>query len=218
MAALSPRAVSAPLRRRAHDRRGRPGDTRGARPKQAQQTRAGLSARKAGADSAAAQERDDLDGRYAWVALSVTTTGALLAALAGLGAADRPAGHPGQAAGQLPDHHVDAARLPADHDRAGAGRSAGWPTCSAARSCSTLASSSSPSASLLAGLAVPSFHGIDLLIYRVVQGIGGALLLTNSTAIVTDAFQRGRVGLRARRQPDRGGGRLRARAGRSAGC
>ena len=29
---------------------------------------------------------------------------------------------------------------------------------------------------------------------RVIQGIGGALLFTNSTAIVTDAFEHGRIG------------------------
>jgi EmrB/QacA subfamily drug resistance transporter len=49
--------------------------------------------------------------------------------------------------------------------------------------------------SLLAGFAQPQFHGWDLVFYRVVQGVGGALLVTNSTAIVTDAFRRGRVGL-----------------------
>jgi EmrB/QacA subfamily drug resistance transporter len=49
--------------------------------------------------------------------------------------------------------------------------------------------------SLLAGLAQPQFHGMDVLGFRVVQGIGGALLITNSTAIVTDAFRGGRVGL-----------------------
>ena len=38
----------------------------------------------------------EADRRYAWVALSVTTLGALLAALAGLGAADRAARHPGR--------------------------------------------------------------------------------------------------------------------------
>ena len=48
--------------------------------------------------------------------------------------------------------------------------------------------------SLLSGLAQPQFHGWDLVLYRVVQGVGGALLITNSTAIVTDAFRHGRVG------------------------
>jgi EmrB/QacA subfamily drug resistance transporter len=49
--------------------------------------------------------------------------------------------------------------------------------------------------SLLAGASQPSAHGWDLVAYRVVQGIGGALLITNSTAIVADAFRHGRVGL-----------------------
>jgi EmrB/QacA subfamily drug resistance transporter len=50
-------------------------------------------------------------------------------------------------------------------------------------------------ASLLSGLAQPQFHGWDLVAYRVLQGVGGALLITNSTAIVADAFRHGRVGL-----------------------
>jgi EmrB/QacA subfamily drug resistance transporter len=49
--------------------------------------------------------------------------------------------------------------------------------------------------SLVAGLAQPQFHGADLIVGRLIQGIGGALLVTNSTAIVTDAFRKGRVGL-----------------------
>ncbi|WP_202948534.1 MFS transporter, partial [Nitrolancea hollandica] len=49
--------------------------------------------------------------------------------------------------------------------------------------------------SLLAGLGQPQFHGLDVLAARMIQGIGGALLFTNSTAIVTDAFRRGRIGL-----------------------
>src|SRR5579864_9387688 len=49
--------------------------------------------------------------------------------------------------------------------------------------------------SLVAGLAQPQFHGSDLILGRVIQGIGGALLMTNSTAIVTDAFRKGQVGL-----------------------
>ncbi len=49
--------------------------------------------------------------------------------------------------------------------------------------------------SLIAGLSQPQFHGADLVGARIIQGIGGALLITNSTAIVTDAFRGGRVGL-----------------------
>jgi len=49
--------------------------------------------------------------------------------------------------------------------------------------------------SLIAGLAQPQFHGADLVFGRIVQGIGGALLITNSTVIVTDAFRKGQVGL-----------------------
>ncbi len=49
--------------------------------------------------------------------------------------------------------------------------------------------------SLVSGLAQPQFHGGDLIIGRVIQGVGGALMITNSTAIVTDAFRKGQVGL-----------------------
>src|SRR5258708_18317181 len=49
--------------------------------------------------------------------------------------------------------------------------------------------------SLLSGLAQPQFHGADLILGRVVQGVGAALLVTNSTVIVTDAFRKGQVGL-----------------------
>lgn len=49
--------------------------------------------------------------------------------------------------------------------------------------------------SLVCGLAQPQFHGGDLILGRVLQGIGGALMVTNSTARVTDAFQKGQVGL-----------------------
>ena len=48
--------------------------------------------------------------------------------------------------------------------------------------------------SLISGLAQPQFHGADLVFGRVVQGIGAALLVTNSTVIVTDAFRKGQVG------------------------
>ncbi|HEY8824734.1 MAG TPA: MFS transporter [Candidatus Limnocylindria bacterium] len=49
--------------------------------------------------------------------------------------------------------------------------------------------------SLMAGLSQPQFHGADLVAARVIQGLGAALLFTNSTAIVADAFRHGRIGL-----------------------
>src|SRR6202521_4779470 len=49
--------------------------------------------------------------------------------------------------------------------------------------------------SLVSGLAQPQFHGGDLILGRVIQGLGASLLVTNSTVIVTDAFRRGQVGL-----------------------
>lgn len=49
--------------------------------------------------------------------------------------------------------------------------------------------------SLLAGLSQAQFHAGDMVLFRVIQGVGAALLFTNSTAIVTDAFKSGRVGL-----------------------
>jgi EmrB/QacA subfamily drug resistance transporter len=49
--------------------------------------------------------------------------------------------------------------------------------------------------SLIAGLSQTQFHGADIIFGRVVQGVGGALMITNSTAIVTDAFRKGQVGL-----------------------
>ncbi len=49
--------------------------------------------------------------------------------------------------------------------------------------------------SLVAGLAQPQFQGGDLIVGRIIQGVGGALMLTNSTAIVTDAFRKGQDGL-----------------------
>jgi EmrB/QacA subfamily drug resistance transporter len=48
--------------------------------------------------------------------------------------------------------------------------------------------------SLMAGLSQPQYHGWDLVLSRVIQGLGGALLFTNSAAIVTDAFRKGRIG------------------------
>ncbi len=51
------------------------------------------------------------------------------------------------------------------------------------------------SGSLLAGLAQPQFHGLDLIGARLVQGIGGAFLISISAVLVTDAFRHHRVGL-----------------------
>jgi EmrB/QacA subfamily drug resistance transporter len=48
--------------------------------------------------------------------------------------------------------------------------------------------------SLLAGLALPEFGGWDVVFYRVIQGVGGALLFANSTAMVTDAYYGRRLG------------------------
>src|SRR5436309_10807572 len=45
--------------------------------------------------------------------------------------------------------------------------------------------------SLISGLAQPQFHGADLVFGRIIQGIGAALLITNSPVIVTDAFRKG---------------------------
>jgi len=49
--------------------------------------------------------------------------------------------------------------------------------------------------SFLCALSQPQFHGRDLVLYRIVQGVGGAMLFANGAAIVTDAFHRGRIGL-----------------------
>jgi MFS family permease len=46
----------------------------------------------------------------------------------------------------------------------------------------------------ISGPLPASVSRLDLVLYRVVQGLGGALLLTNSAAIVTDAFRHGRIG------------------------
>src|SRR3954469_14004960 len=49
-----------------------------------------------------------------------------------------------------------------------------------------------PAASLGAGFAG---GGTDLILWRIVQGIGGALLFANATALVTDAFPREQLGV-----------------------
>ncbi|MGC8631357.1 MAG: MFS transporter [Thermoprotei archaeon] len=51
--------------------------------------------------------------------------------------------------------------------------------------------------SLLSGLVMGkgSTAGLELIAFRGVQALGGAFLMVNSTAIVTDAFKKGEVGL-----------------------
>jgi MFS family permease len=44
-------------------------------------------------------------------------------------------------------------------------------------------------------LCALSRNGEQLVIFRFLQGIGAALLLTNSTAIITDAFPKGELGM-----------------------
>ena len=48
--------------------------------------------------------------------------------------------------------------------------------------------------SLLCAFADAQFHGYDLIGYRIIQGIGGALLMANGTAMVVDAFEARRLG------------------------
>ena len=50
-------------------------------------------------------------------------------------------------------------------------------------------------ASVAWGFTQPLFHGWDLVALRIVQGLGGALLFANSTALVTDAFGKEKVGM-----------------------
>jgi len=51
--------------------------------------------------------------------------------------------------------------------------------------------------SLLSGLTVGkgTVAGVELIAFRAVQAVGGSFLMVNSTAIVTDAFKKGEVGL-----------------------
>lgn len=48
--------------------------------------------------------------------------------------------------------------------------------------------------SLLCALSQPQFHGWDLVGYRIVQALGGALLLANGAAMIADAFDKKRLG------------------------
>jgi len=49
--------------------------------------------------------------------------------------------------------------------------------------------------SLLCGLAQPGYDGMDLILYRIVQGIGGSLLMATGTPMVADAFDPRHLGL-----------------------
>ncbi|WP_026068674.1 MFS transporter [Methanomassiliicoccus luminyensis] len=48
--------------------------------------------------------------------------------------------------------------------------------------------------SLLCGLSQPQFRGVDLIIYRIVQAMGGALLTANGPAMIADAFDARHLG------------------------
>ena len=48
--------------------------------------------------------------------------------------------------------------------------------------------------SFLCSLAQPQFNGWDLVGYRIIQALGGALLLANSAAMIADAFDKKRLG------------------------
>jgi len=49
--------------------------------------------------------------------------------------------------------------------------------------------------SLLCVFASPSYQGYDLIAFRIVQAMGGALMMANGTPMVTDAFKSHRLGL-----------------------
>jgi len=48
--------------------------------------------------------------------------------------------------------------------------------------------------SMAGGFTIPFFHGWDLVALRLVQGLGGAMLFANSTALVADAFSKEKLG------------------------
>jgi len=49
--------------------------------------------------------------------------------------------------------------------------------------------------SLLGALSMPSYQGYDLIGFRIVQALGGALMMANSTPMVAGAFKTHRLGL-----------------------
>jgi len=48
--------------------------------------------------------------------------------------------------------------------------------------------------SLLCGFSSPGFNGWDLVGFRIIQALGGSMLLANSMAMITDAFKTGKLG------------------------
>ena len=152
-----------------------------------------ISGRKTNINNIEVQAQDEWKG-YEWVALSVTTVGALLASIQGSALTIAlPNILTGLNAGFLTIMWVllaylliTTALVPVVGRLADIfGRKKLY---NAGFAVFTLGS-------LLGGLAQPQFNGWDLVLFRAIQGIGGALLFTNSAAIVTDAFRHGRVGL-----------------------
>ena len=49
--------------------------------------------------------------------------------------------------------------------------------------------------SLLCGFSQPQYQGTDMIIYRIVQAMGGAFMMANGTPLVADAFDSKHLGL-----------------------
>ena len=157
---------------------------------------------------------------YKWIALSNTTLGMLLATInASIVLISLPAifrGHRAEPARsrqrQLPA--VDADGLSGGHRRAGGARSAGSATCSAG--CGSTTSASSVFTFAAVALSFDPFHlgggALWLIGWRVIQGIGGAMLMASSSAILTDAFPANQRGMALGRQHGGGGRRVRSSA------
>jgi EmrB/QacA subfamily drug resistance transporter len=153
----------------------------------------GVQKEKAAEGKASGRAQPGVDG-YAWIALSVTTIGALLASVQGSALVISLPNLMGDLHAQfltimwvlLGYLLITTALVPV------VGRLADMV---GRKNLYSLGFAVFTLGSLLAGLSQPGLHGWDLVLYRVIQGIGGALLFTNSTAIVTDAFRHGRIGL-----------------------
>ncbi len=109
---------------------------------------------------------------------------------------------------QLPA--LDADGLPGGDRGARRASSAGSATCSAGSASTTSDSSSSPSRR--SRCPFDPFHlgggALWLIGWRVVQGVGGAMLMASSAAILTDAFPSNQRGMALGREHGRRGGRL----------